>query len=446
MRRRRSLSSPLPRLAPLATGIVLMWGYCDRASAVTVQNCNDHGIGSLRAAVNAASSGDTIDMTQLNCTITLTTGAIIIQKDNLTLSGPGRDKLTIDGGFSSTPPSYDHIFFDTQTTGLTIDGMTLTDAKYKGANVLGGCVYSRGKVNVKNSTISTCLLKGEYGGTAFGGGIAALKGVSLSNSVVTGNIVTTESGIEGKGGGIYCSGDFSARYSTISNNSVTGGFGYGGGIWMASGNAYLLGSTISGNDATVGPGGLDVFSIGDTYSTQILNSTISGNHASSVAGAQIGTTLIVANSTIAFNTNTTLGNFAAGIETFDLHPVNLESSIIALNTSPDGLRDTKFDGTVTGANNLITSSVSGQIPNDTIMDCPLLGRLGNNGGATQTHRLLPNSPALDAGNNTGFNFTYDQRGNGHPRTFGPQTDIGSFEYAGGTADEIFSSEFENRCN
>ena len=92
-------------------GIVLMWGHCDRASAVTVQNCNDHGTGSLRAVVNAASAGDTIDMTQLNCTITLTTGAIIIQKDNLTLSGPGRDKLTIDGGFGSTPPSYNHIFF-----------------------------------------------------------------------------------------------------------------------------------------------------------------------------------------------------------------------------------------------------------------------------------------------------------------------------------------------
>ena len=215
---------------------------------------------------------------------------------------------------------------------------------------------------------------------------------------------------------------------------------------MASGSAYLLGSTISGNDASVGPAGLDVFSIGDNYSTQILNSTISGNHAFSLAGAQIGTTLIVANSTVAFNTNTTNENFAAGLGTFGLHPVNLESSIIALNTSPYGLRDTNFDGTVTGANNLITYSISGQIPNDTIMDCPLLGRLGNNGGATQTHRLLPNSPALDAGSNTSFSFTYDQRGSGHPRSFGIQTDIGAFEYAGGTADEIFSSEFENRCN
>jgi uncharacterized Zn-binding protein involved in type VI secretion len=40
---------------------------------------------------------------------------------------------------------------------------------------------------------------------------------------------------------------------------------------------------------------------------------------------------------------------------------------------------------------------------------PKLGPLTSNGGPTQTHALLPGSPALDAGDDTGCPAT-DQRG------------------------------------
>jgi hypothetical protein len=68
------------------------------ALAITVSNCNDHGSGSLRAAVGSAASGDTVDMSALGCgVITLTTGGIQVTVDDLTLQGPGADKLAITG-------------------------------------------------------------------------------------------------------------------------------------------------------------------------------------------------------------------------------------------------------------------------------------------------------------------------------------------------------------
>ncbi|MBP7475841.1 MAG: Ig-like domain repeat protein, partial [Pyrinomonadaceae bacterium] len=66
---------------------------------------------------------------------------------------------------------------------------------------------------------------------------------------------------------------------------------------------------------------------------------------------------------------------------------------------------------------------------------PMLGPLANNGGPTQTHALMPTSPAYDKGN--AFGLTLDQRGAGFPRTInnpsippatgGDNTDIGAFE-------------------
>jgi hypothetical protein len=55
---------------------------------------------------------------------------------------------------------------------------------------------------------------------------------------------------------------------------------------------------------------------------------------------------------------------------------------------------------------------------------PKLGPLGDNGGPTRTHRLLPGSPAIDAASTPDCPPT-DQRG--VPRPQGAGCDIGSFE-------------------
>ncbi len=54
--------------------------------SAAVSNCNDHGSGSLREAIENAVSGDTIDLTSMGCSeITLTTGALVVLQDRLTL-------------------------------------------------------------------------------------------------------------------------------------------------------------------------------------------------------------------------------------------------------------------------------------------------------------------------------------------------------------------------
>jgi hypothetical protein len=56
------------RLAPIAAAVAFLWGSETAIAGVTlpVQNCNDHGSGSLRATVAELSSGDTVDLSQLN--------------------------------------------------------------------------------------------------------------------------------------------------------------------------------------------------------------------------------------------------------------------------------------------------------------------------------------------------------------------------------------------
>ena len=65
-----------------------------------------------------------------------------------------------------------------------------------------------------------------------------------------------------------------------------------------------------------------------------------------------------------------------------------------------------------------------------------LGAKGkDNGGPTQTHALLPGSPAIDSGDNAlavdanGSPLINDQRGLAFDRIFGGTVDIGAFEFA-----------------
>ncbi len=91
---------------------------------------------------------------------------------------------------------------------------------------------------------------------------------------------------------------------------------------------------------------------------------------------------------------------------------------VAGNNNLIGIQDAATNVTYTGAGNL-TGTVA--VPLD-----PMLDTLANNGGPTQTHKLLAGSPALNAGNNTA-GLANDQRGVGFNRVSGGSADIGAFE-------------------
>ena len=240
------------------------------------------------------------------------------------------------------------------------------------------------------------------------------------------------------GGGLFAHRYLSIDQSTISGNQALNGAG--GGIYLQfNGAAFVTASTISGNLAYAG-GGLAA------GNAKFVNSTVSGNSATKVGGIQMsaqsaGKNLSLYNSTVALNISLA-AKLPAGI--YASGNARLESSIVFGNivkaVTVTGDTSTPYDiggaGQIIGANNLIgISSIAP--PFDTIRLDPLLGPLQNNGGATFTHALLANSPAIDAGNNVA-NLTFDQRGTGFARVSGAMADIGAFE----TQDTIFANGFE----
>ena len=446
------------RLTPLAACLAAIFALgAPEALALTVSNCNDHGSGSLRAAVGAAASGDTIDVSALGCgVITLTTGGIQVTVDNLTLQGPGANNLAITGKNGSvveTNRIIDHQAPDPSKATLTISGLTIEYGDLVGRtngnlNVAGGCIYSNADVVLDGVVVAYCTATS----TTFqsrGGGIYTLGALELMNSTVTGNVAHGSPG--GAGGGVWAGNGFAAKYSTVSNNSTTGTNNFAGGVFTL-GEVLIEYSTISGNSAHL-VGGL-YMSYAAGASAEIDDSTISGNSAvtDSAAGVTTLIPLTLRNSTIAFNA-TNGGTFgpgglaAYGATAFLMSgtpiAVDLESSIIANNTHAGAEYDygsaSSTHTTVTGANNLILAAGhSISTLTHTIRSCPLLGPLRDNGGPTLTHPLLSHSPAIASGNNAGV-FEHDQRFTGYPRISTGETvpDIGAYEVEQG--DIIFNS-------
>jgi hypothetical protein len=491
-----SVKRRLP-IRPLADAIIVLFGLANlqAMAAPPVTNCADAGPGSLRQSVlSAANTGDTVDASLLNCTISLTTGAIIVGQDSLTVAGPGRDKLTIDG--KDNLSGY-NIFFHAGHGTLEVDDVTVSyghlrstsETKYLG----GGCIFSTGNVTLKNSTVSLCTVYAKGNNPlARGGGVFAQGNVTLSNSLVTYNEAYSEAvyvpfqGETAKpayGGGVFANGVINVDHSTISFNNASIGTGYtfpqrfssGGGLYSSlqatvtdsiisynsagSGGGIMChcaltisGSTIENNQA-MNAAGLSVGPVknGAALPATISNSTISGNRAEDlffepgIAGLVSSVAIAISNSTIAFNH----GSGTAFDEGYTLPAVyvsaalDLTSSIVAENYAGEDL-GVAGDAPVSGANNLISAAsdaLLSALP-DTIIACAQLDPLADNGGPTPTHALRSTSPAIDAGSQPPTLVT-DQRGSGYPRVFGKQPDIGAFEWQGVLGDTIFRGDLDH---
>ena len=437
------------------------------AGAIPVSNCDDDGAGSLRDAINnIAVSGDTIDLTNTGCsTITLTTAALFMGQDDLTLQGPTSGGLFIDGDNAFSPLRH------TGSGNLAVydlaigNGLKYLDSSYN-LPARGGCIYSTGSVTLADSSVKYCnALVDNPDYNSIGGAIFATGGIVMTNSSVILGFAgdATHTGI---GGGVYTPGlllmsdsyiaassatlaggfvavdGFVSKYSSVSGNSAyIAGAGYG------IGNVFIQNSTISNNTADAIVGGL--FLIGTTATTApltLVNSTISGNSAQAIAGIAItGYPARIGNSTIAFNTEANASDTKYGAGLYTNVPTELQSSIITNNTLTHSVYGPQYDdiggGTgavLTGANNLTQLSLVTP-PADTLYGDPMLNSLDFNGGTTATHALRPHSIAIDAGNNVA-GYDYDQRGAGFPRVIGANADIGAFEFD--LDDLIFANGFD----
>lgn len=402
-------------------------------TTVVVENCNDSGAGSLRDAVANAGGGATIDLTQLTCgQISLTTGAISISQVNLVLMGPGRDKLTLDGGLIRS----NGVLYQTAAGVLSIQDLTIAHGinYHTFDDALGGCIHTAGSVELFRSTVTGCNAYNYSATSALGGGIWAAGQVYLDHSTVSGNYATAIGAGYASGGGVYAVNGFTSNYSTVSRNLVVNNIdtdtdtpAFAGGVF-ARGAVLVASSTISGNEGHV-IGGLALL---DRYNRQavIINSTISGNTSYEIGGVYSLVPLAVYNSTIAFNTEVKASDgtnpyaFAAGLQIAYGGDV-VQSSIIARNTASD-VREFDLSGTVAGVmgNNNDIMQFNIGVPGDTIRNDPQLGPLQDNGGFTDTQR--PFSPSVLGFGNNVRNLAFDQRGIGFPRVV-VVPDIGAYE-------------------
>ncbi len=406
-----------------------------------------NGVCTLRAAIMEANhtpgGGATVEVPACACLYQLTllpagmddeTNGDLNIMNTMTIVGgaAGNDAAhtIIDGNGSVMN---DRVLKIENGTTVTVTGVTIQNGN---CACNGGGIYNIGTLKLINTTLSGNITSNGDGGGLYNGSEAILIDSTLSGNLAPG----------GEGGGIMSIGDVQLIKSTLKGNRALSGGG------VESHNAMTLNdSTLSGNVALDSDGG-GIRNIGIVF---ILNSTISGNTAAQNGGGiSTGTafdlsTVNVYNSTITLNqadadlngsgTGGGVLNGATGTFTFQntILAANSESAMLLGNWIPV-IGDCA--GTVTsGDNNLMENydtsrcTVNGATPS---LTDPQLGPLANNGGATQTHALLPGSPAIDAGSAGGCRdalgalLAADQRGFPRPAFGGTalRCDIGAFEY------------------
>lgn len=436
----------------LFPGFIFLVLFVSTASATTfeVTNLGDAGPGSLRQAVvdsNTAPGADVISFQAgLSGVIELVTALPELAGD-LTINGPGPDTLTVRRNSSTAF----RIFTISTGTTVVINGLTLRNGSapqiqnQKYTSATGGGILNEGQL-----TVNSCKIIGNSSIASFaiGGGISNQNVLTVNDSELSGNLVSTLAGCptcHARGGGIHNSGTaqivksmvsgtegvpnvliFGAIYNDVSgtmtitssniiNNSTPGIFNLA--------TLDIIGSTVANNRELTG----FISSTGGIYSSNslsIVNSTISGNSgAFGGVFAQSGTLRIVG-STI---TNNVGGGLVPAINTL------MHGSIVASNSPFDLSSSSRpFDTASSfnligiGTGNYPVNGVNGNIvgtPQSPID--PLLSSLGAFGGNTLTHKPLPASPVINAGNFISFTGA-DQRGVQRP--VGSREDIGSVEF------------------
>ncbi len=431
-------------------------------STVTDTSDNPNDTGSLRYAVDQATSGTTIQFApNVTGTITLTNGTLDINK-SLNIIGPGAGTLAISGNNNR------RVFKVEANVTASISGLTITQGNVHGyiSNTeYGGALYNLGTVNLNNVNISNNYAV-EGAGGIFNYGSARL---TMTNCTVSGNSVSDSRGSDA-GGGLLNAGraTLTMLNCTISDNASFNG----GGVYNVSysgATTTLTNCTVTGNTAKQSGGGvMNVFS--PAGSIELGNGPAAIRNAGgamsfgSFGSATANPGMVLTNCTISGNKAYAGGGvYDAGSATTDLTACTVSNNVVGrsggglvvnapLTGGPYGnatLSDTIVAGNnttsavasdissemnVLGTYNLIGNGGSGGLVNGVggnivgVAD-PGLGALGSYGGPTQTMALLPGSKALGTGNPAAVTGT-DQRGF---RLDMPRRDIGAFQTPNGWA-------------
>ncbi|MCP4289483.1 MAG: DUF4347 domain-containing protein, partial [Gammaproteobacteria bacterium] len=365
---------------PVTASALAVPEYVGRMANYIVKNTNDTGTDSLRQAIadsNASAGADTIAFAS-SISGTINAGSKMQITDDLTIIGPGADRLTVNGGGSNNPifHIYSGSYDDTPKT-AKISGLKITNS-----GTGSGAVYAY----QENLELNHMDISGNNSRGVMFTAYPVYPNLSIYNSVISNNTGA------GGGGGVQATyGSYTIGNSTISNNTTTS---YGGGLWTDAdyGAVKVFNTTIvdnTKNRTNAWAGGWYI--LGGGYTAQMIHCTI-GHNNDDASGPQGPNKSNVATS-------------GANLKVY--------SSIIA---DGDGTNLLQNVGSITVSTSIIeggTWTTGGNSNAD-----PGLGALTSNGGPVKT--IVPTS-----GTNAGAadTLTHDARGYRYNGT----ADIGAYE-------------------
>jgi len=199
--------------ASLSPGTALASAGPGKACNVQTSTC----YASIQSAINAAGSGNTID-------IGVGTYAEHLSiSTNLTLQGATAGSSIVDGSASGSVL--------TVGTGATV---TIVDVTLRnGSNSFGGGIDNNGTLTLNNDTISGNQASDGGGGIYNAGG-----SITLNNDTLSGNSASTGGGLENDSSGVL-----KLTNVTISKNTAANGSG----VYLNSGKSTIVNTILAGN-------------------------------------------------------------------------------------------------------------------------------------------------------------------------------------------------------
>jgi protocatechuate 3,4-dioxygenase beta subunit len=343
--------------------------------------------------------------------------------------------------FNDADNSYHVVTGSGTDSSAVLDGFTIRDGYANGSPNRGGGIYN----NNGSPTIANCIISNNSAGGGGGGMYNSNSTSTLTNckfinnsSYVAGGIYNENSSNislnrcvfelndgGGKGGGMFNKTGSNPVMDacTFADNSATSG---GGGMYNLGTWPEIKNCTFRGN--TPGPGNRGGAIYNENASPTIVNCTFSGNTAPHGGGAIFegggtGSSSTIRNCTFIGNVSVDSGYHGGAIYVSANSSLTIENSLLANNKGLTSIDDDLYKetglGSVTSSYNLVEfptgyAAGTGDITGD--QASLNVGVLADNGGATETHALLPGSPAIDAGD-PAFSPPpdFDQRGTGFPR-------------------------------
>jgi predicted outer membrane repeat protein len=305
--------------------------------------------GSLRQAIfdaNALAGADEIVFENTSGTIDLSAGEYVITQ-GLTITGPGRDLLTIDAQQQS------RILRVENTTDLIVSGLTFENGKATTLDLRGGAVYFTGSGTFSIS--DTAFLANSA--AERGGAISTTGTVTVASSEFIGNF-TTES--FAGGGAVYAS-TIDVNDSGFRDNYTLGTFSHGGAIhatWINSfANCEFQNNSAKGGLSRGGA----IYSAfpSSVTATQIQKCEFLDNSAAGNGGAlAFSGSLVITDSTVARNTTIYSNSDGGGIYLGATLRLTL-SNVRLLDNSAGGDGGGAITGRFTAENSVITGNQSG---------------------------------------------------------------------------------------